>query len=384
MIFIREGSHTHTLLLLLAYVGEYPAKSLHLLGKERTWKALVQKLTRTQEYRLAETGVRARCKLLVVSGKGKEKTIRLHASAVRVLFNLNQDAYQYYQTHFDCHHFSGNRFRIDRHHRVAEAFVMCLQAGIITWPHKLPDHNSIEVAGNEISGAMFYLSVALKEFWEGEMNKTKFSRMVGAIVYPGGSYMVYNSRDALMKWSGNGESKLQSYLSFALARNTGVGYIDSAILFGEDYLVALRTLEEVQRRRRYDLRFDNIYKHIHFIPLNDFGIKQLRTIVMEKWQEAHMEALYGVENVGYRDGYFFEYDAIIDGVHHVSMLEGDLCKLIRVKNSLKTDSKLVYDIVCYPEQLEMIREYLVEFEGKNRINLRTTTIEQAMECLLIE
>ena len=56
MIFIREGSHTHTLLLLLAYVGEYPAKSLRLLGKERTWKALVQKLTRTQEYRLTETG----------------------------------------------------------------------------------------------------------------------------------------------------------------------------------------------------------------------------------------------------------------------------------------------------------------------------------------
>ena len=150
---------------------------------------------------------------------------------------------------------------------------MCLRADIASWPHKLPDPNNIDVRRNEISGSMFYLSIALKDFWEGEMNKTKFSRMVGAIVYPGGSYMVYNSRDTLMKWSGNGESKVQSYLSVALAMSTAAGQINSAILFGDDYLVALRTLEEAQRRRRYDLRFDNVYRHIHFIPLNEFGIK---------------------------------------------------------------------------------------------------------------
>ncbi len=353
MIYIREGSHTHTLLLLLAFVGEYPAKSLHLLGKERTWKALVQKLTRTQEYCLSDTGKRFHCKLLTVSGKGKQKTIRLHVSALRVLAKLDPDAYRYYQTHFDCHHFSGNRFHIDRHHRIAEALVMCLRADIASWPHKLPDPNNIEVCRNEISGSMFYLSLALKDFWEGEMNKTRFSRMVGAIVYPGGSHMVYNSRDTLMKWSGNGESKVQSYLSVALAMHTAAGQINSAILFGEDHLVALRTLEEAQRRRRYDLRFDNVYRHIHFIPLNEFGIKQLKTIVMKDWYDQHMEILYG-EDAGYHSGCYFEYDAVIDGVCHVSMLEGDLCKLIRVKDSLKTDSKSVYDIVCYPEQLDMI------------------------------
>ena len=260
---------------------------------------------------------------------------------------------------------------------------MCLRADIASWPHKLPDPNNIDVRRNEISGSMFYLSLALKDFWEGEMNKTKFSRMVGAIIYPGGSYMVYNSRDTLMKWSGNGESKVQSYLSVALAMSTAAGQINSAILFGDDYLVALRTLEEAQRRRRYDLRFDNVYRHIHFIPLNEFGIKQLKTIVMKDWYDQHMEILYG-EDAGYHGGCYFEYDAVIDGVCHVSMLEGNLCKLIRVKDSLKTDSKSVYDIVCYPEQLDMIQEYLIEFYGKNRISLRTVTIEQAYDCLFVE
>ena len=87
---------------------------------------------------------------------------------------------------------------------------------------------------------------------------------------------------------------------------------------------------------------------------------------------------------GYHSGCYFEYDAVIDGVCHVSMIEGDLCKLIRVKDSLKTDSKSVYDIVCYPELLDMIQEYLIEFHGKNRISFRTVTIEQVHDCLFEE
>ena len=75
---------------------------------------------------------------------------------------------------------------------------MCLRAGVLCWPHKLPDPDSNEVRRNEISEPMFYLSLALKDFWEGEMNKTKFSRMVGTVLCPGFCFMVYNSRGTLM------------------------------------------------------------------------------------------------------------------------------------------------------------------------------------------
>lgn len=54
MIYIREGSHVYTLLLLLATTGEYPVSSLHLLGSKRTWKTLIQKLCKTQEYCLKD------------------------------------------------------------------------------------------------------------------------------------------------------------------------------------------------------------------------------------------------------------------------------------------------------------------------------------------
>ena len=380
MIYIREGSHVQTLLFLLACVGEYPIKSLHLLGSERTWKALILKLTKTQEYCLKDTGERFRCKLLTVSGKGKYKTVRLHISALVILEKLDEAAYQYYLTHFDCHHFSGNQYHIDRHHRIAEAFAMFLQAGALVWPHKLPDPNSRAVRGNQVSEPMFFLSRDLKEIWGHEMNKTKFSRLVGATVYPGDCYTVFNSRDALMKWSGNGESKARDYLSIAFAGEIPAGQITSAVLFGQDYLVALRTLEEAARRRRYDLRFDNVYRHIHFIPMNAFGIKQLKTITMENWHDWHRYMLYEEEEMAdiYRP---IEYDAIIDGRYCLSHLDGDLCRLIRVKDALRQRPEVQYEIICYPEQLSMVKEYMNEFRGKSRLSFSTVTIDRACEYL---
>ena len=44
MITLRPGSHVYRLLLLLAIAGEYPMRSLHLLGSSRTLEDLVHRL----------------------------------------------------------------------------------------------------------------------------------------------------------------------------------------------------------------------------------------------------------------------------------------------------------------------------------------------------
>ena len=175
MIFIREGTHVHQLLTLLAYTGEYPVQSLQLLGSERTWKALVQKLTKPQEFCLKELGKQHRCRLLTVSGKGKYRTIRLHASALVLLEMLEPMAYHYYLEHFDRHHFSGNQYHVERNHRIAEAVVMCMNAGIETRPYTLPEARNPNLRFSGNGQPLFFLSRALKDFWQGEMNKTKFS-----------------------------------------------------------------------------------------------------------------------------------------------------------------------------------------------------------------
>lgn len=212
------------------------------------------------------------------------------------------------------------------------------------------------------------------------MNKTKFSRIVGAILYGYSCYMVYNSRDALMKWNGEGESKVQNYLSVAWSSDWPGFKIDSAILFGRDYLVAMRTLEEAARTRRFDKCFYSVYSHIHFIPMNALGVKMLQTITVENWRNEHLYMLYGEESLDnrYRS---FEYDVLQDGKVYCSHLDGDLCRLIRVREILRNRPDLKYQITCYPEQLPMLQEYLTEFRGKGRVSFDTVTIDQVCEYL---
>ena len=84
MITIRPGSHVHTLLTILSFVGEYPVTALGLLGSVRSYKDLIYKLTTPQEFRIQGKDERFNCRLLTVSGKGKRKTIRLHKSALQI------------------------------------------------------------------------------------------------------------------------------------------------------------------------------------------------------------------------------------------------------------------------------------------------------------
>ena len=51
MITLRPGSHVYRLLLLLAICGEYPHRSLYLLGSVRTLEELVRRLEVVQHFR---------------------------------------------------------------------------------------------------------------------------------------------------------------------------------------------------------------------------------------------------------------------------------------------------------------------------------------------
>jgi len=57
---VRPGSHVHRLITVLGLAGEYPVCSLGVLGNERTLRALVSKLSTTQELRNPDTDERMR------------------------------------------------------------------------------------------------------------------------------------------------------------------------------------------------------------------------------------------------------------------------------------------------------------------------------------
>ena len=74
MIYIHSGSHTYQLLTLLSVAGEYPMRSIHLLGSERVFKILIHKLTTPQTLHNPQTDEELSvARVFSVSGKGARR-----------------------------------------------------------------------------------------------------------------------------------------------------------------------------------------------------------------------------------------------------------------------------------------------------------------------
>ena len=368
MIHIRDGTRVHQLLMLLACVGEYPMQAVYLLGNDRVWKRLIKGLQRVQDFCLSDSGEKLRFQMLTVSGKGKLKTIRLHKSALPVLKKIAPLGYKLYLHSFENHHFSGAITHVSRNHRVAETVAMCMAAGITAFPWETEDPHKQNVRYQEVDRPMFYLSRELKEFYEGEMKKTEFTRIAGALVYPYGVYAVYNIRDDAMLWRGEGEEKAKVLLSSIFRTGGFRTEVDSAILLGRDARTAAITLQDAFSRRHLKERLDKVYKHLHFIPMNETGIKMLEIITLEDWQDNLRKVIYGnVRSTISPRG--LEHDVEIDGSYHYSHLDGDLCRLIWFRRSLRRwpDESFVLD--CFPEQIPYLKEYLGDYWEKGNLEV---------------
>ena len=358
MITIRPGSHAYELMILLANVGELPVASLDLLGSARTWKALINKLTKSQWLFFPDSGKKIQCILLNVTGKGKYKTVRLYKGGLPALKLLNADAYDYYMEYSSNHQMAGDQAHIERNHRVAEAAVMCRNAGIEIRPYMLPQLQADRIYRRSFIAPTFYNGRDLKKLKQDELSKTMYSRMVGAIFSPGGGYVVYNTRNALMKWHGSGEFKALMDVLEISRLNTDLPEFRSAVLFGRDYQIALRTLEDISNSRRMDLRFDATYHQIHFIPMSSFGAEMLRILTLPDWKQNLLEALFEPEVLS-NDRGTFEYDAKVDGTYILCHFDGDIARLMRFRGAIQ-DMPGRYEVLCYPEQVTFLRAYLGE------------------------
>lgn len=368
MIFIREGTRAHRLLMLLACVGEYPMQSVCLLGNDRVWKRRIRQLQKVEDFCLPDGAERVRLQMLTVSGKGKSKTIRLHKSALPMLRKTAPEAFRYYTEHFPDHHFSGAATHVSRNHRIAEVVAMCMAAKIGVLPWSVRDLHDPQVRYQNVDRACCYLSGALKEFYADEMAKTGFTRIAGAIVYPQGVYAVYNTREQPMLWRGRGEEKAQILLSSIFRTGGFRTEVDSAILVGRDFRTAAATLEGAFVRRHLKERLDQIYENLYFIPMNEIGIKMLGIMTQRDWRIRLREALFGRLGTWGNTGKM-ACDAHISGVYHYCHLDGDLCSLIRFRSTLRRWPEETYVLHCYREQIVYLKEYLGDYSGKGNLKL---------------
>jgi len=355
MITMRPGSHMHNLLRLLSVSGEFPCRSLGILGNVRTVKAMVHKMEAAQNIRLSD-GAALSAKLFQVSGIRDLRTVRIYKGALDVLRDIHPDALGSYLAAFPGNKFTGDKTHIRRNHRIAEATAMCMMAGMETAPYALPKLQKEAIRITVPEKPCYYAARCIKKIFEAELNKTSFTRVVGLLCYPGGTYSVYNTRDAVMKWSGFGELKSRQELSEIVRMNAGLDEVSSAILFGNDISVALQTLIESDKSQKRQTRFDRIYQSIHYVPLNPSGINLIRLLTLPDWDGKLLNILFRPDMRP--DGYGpIEYDAYRDGVYILSHLDSDIARLARLKEALECQH-LSVEVLCFPWQVGFVRDYL--------------------------
>jgi len=357
MITVRPGSHVHRLLQLLTTAGEIPASALMLLGNERVLSALAHKLESAQDIRFGKGGQACRAKLIQMSGKKGNRTIRLYKKGLPVLDGLHPGLLGWYLAEWGGHKFTGDPFHIERNHRVAEVLALCMAAGVEVRPYTLPALQKSSISLVVPDSPCFYIARDLKRVGGNETNKTAYTRTTGALFYPGGAYAAYNTRGAVMKWSGLGEVKARGDLLELARMNAGVNEISSALLFGQKPETALDTILESDKSRRPELRFDRIYPQIHFVPLDGNGARLLRMLVTPDWKEKLLGALFEQGQRSYDRG-AMEYDAIVEGRVILSHLDGDIARLIRFRDALAYQAGPPTDVICFPWQAKSLKAYL--------------------------
>lgn len=352
-------------------------RSLQLLGSREVWRKLILKHSQRQEYRIPNCSEKFTCKLLLVTGKGRTKSVRISKAGLDVFEKANPDAVFYFNHNYFRHNHAGEKKRIDRFHRVAEATALVRMAGIETRPFVLPMLQMFSIDRVVPDEPSFYLSKELKYFGGDDVNKISFSRITGALFYPGGCYAVYNSRDYLMNWNGKGELKVKAHLTEIARMNAGVDDVTSALLLGSDYSIAEVTLRSLEKIKCEDARFDTIYDHLHFITLDRFGSQVLKMLTLPDWKEAILEMLFDSSCRSYNLGNF-EYDALVDGVYVISFLDGDITRLNRFRKAI-LDLQEKTSVVCFPEQAEFIQQFLGPRTAIKIIHLRDIASRLGLE-----
>lgn len=388
MITIRPGSHVHTLLSILPFVGEYPMSALRLLGSVRSYKDLIHKLTQVQEFRFPDSDERFTCRLLNVCGRANRKTVRFHKSALPMLKWWDEDMYRLYMEEYDNHNFSGNARHVNRNHLLAETAVMCLKAGIEANPLYTPELME-ETSKNLRHGEPnFYFAREIKRVYENELNKIRYTRLAGMITFWNGVYVVYNLRDEMPKWIADGEAKILWHMDsmFHPLRQDYHPFQKAALMFGADYNIALDLLQQIKETKKQDNGFFRTYNQILFVPMDDFGVRLLRILTLDNWRKKLLDALFEPEQYTTSWG-TLQFDMIVDGIDTFCFLNGDIRNLFRFRETILMHREGVssgsaiegYKVICYPEQLTLVQKFFGDLA-----EVATVTMDELENVLEID
>lgn len=391
MIIFNETTKAYQLVSLLCVVGEFPMKSVHLLGNEVWYKRLIKEMSTKQTYHNSITGEKHTCTALSIC-KNEYPSVRLKKAALPLMEWVG--GAKHWEEAWGKHSWSGCSTTIERNHRVAEVVAMMDGAGLEYRPWKQTLLQIDTRNKDNVKKVSYYTSKVFKQNRDGEIRQTGFARFTGAMVGPTESMLVYNTRKSVMKWGGKGESKARSNVHRYTKLNTQSGDIRKMILLSSDFETAMATILQTekdeatekfkQKRKRKQsyvthTSMTGMYRTIYYVPLNEFGSKMLKMLSIPDSREKALSLFYNEEELSHGEGSLI-FDAYRNGRYVLSYLDGDVVRLKLFKESIERQRErgenLYYAVLCFPEQKEELIEYLGE-----DINYPTTNIDDVLQDL---
>ena len=335
------------ILTLTALSGELPVTQISRLPSRAAYREKVLKLLKTE--RLIRTYYRNGLRGLRLTARAKKLLSAEHPDRFMPLFtgDTATSTPKYTLIH---------RLRL---HRMAEALVTMLNAGVTAFPWEKPavfTPTPLTVAPY-IDRPTYFSSREVKNL--GLMaNKIRGSRAAGVLLTDGSIFVVYNTGASEMKWEYKAEIRLKSLLEIELCLHrlpdqfSGVG--QSAIVFGADmsHLLPLIGVDSVNRRS-YFLTGES-FRHFHYLTSDHHGEVVLQ-LVCDPGKKRYLDSILAEDLSPSQPGLVVENDAM-DGDDPV--LFGYTCDMPRIKrfdNALHIHCKKG-TLYCFDFQEDALRE----------------------------
>ena len=314
MIHFEKGTVAWRLIEVISVCGEYPYRSLCILGNERELRKRVKQMCEPQKYRFEKAGADVECCALTLSGKGRMKNIRLRKEALQLLRQIG--TVDSYLRRFPPGSFRGDYSHIDRTHRNAEIIAMCYMAGVTV----MEGRETLLAGGGQ---SFFMLAKGVKSDGIDGINKTGFTRLSGAFYCGDVKYAVYNTRDRAMRWDGGGEQKVCEQLHAGSHYSFG-----GAIVFCKDLHTGLKVYRQ-EHIKNSAMRLSGIYFFCRFFTFDQTGITSLRMFAVPDWYRRMRTIVFGnstESNWAFCDGTKF-YDLFDGEKYWLLFADGDFRRL---------------------------------------------------------
>lgn len=261
-----------------------------------------------------------------------------------------------------------------RLHRIAETYITMENAGVAIFRDEKPDVFAPEgSAVGRIEAPAFYNSREVKELGV-DFVKIRSARSVGILLAEPGVFVVYNSGNAVMKWSYKSEMRTKALMRTILCQQRlSAGYRPDAVhglILGDGMELAYQLFTSTGGAKHNYFVLDGNYEHFYFLTNDHRGEVILRLLC----DPAKTAALNRVLSQGFtakEPGWLVENDAIdTTGNPVLFAYFCDMPRIVRFNNALQLQNR-TGTLICFDFQSPILRRYCGE-----QVSLQTIDFEK--------